>query len=210
MSRLLRLWQNKLFCQNERKIYSELLAGKNEVYPSPNLVALGDFWRNIFESPVKQTWSLLGLMTSRTSLKISYMLWKNLLLMRFVLMVVCPCYPNGLLLVLMVSRVSGLNNLHTALKPVILSNFNTMLENGSHIPSWFPSGRTTMIPKASDATQPKNFCLITCLNVLYKLWTGCISELVLRHCAVNNVLHPTQKGCARGEPGCTDHLLLNS
>ena len=45
--RLLRLWQNKLFHQNERKFYSELLADKNEVYPSPNLVALEDFWRNI-------------------------------------------------------------------------------------------------------------------------------------------------------------------
>ena len=32
----------------------------------------------------------------------------------------------------------------------------------------------------------------------------------MSHCVVNNVLHPTQKGCARGQLGCVDHLLLNS
>jgi len=30
------------------------------------------------------------------------------------------------------------------------------------------------------------------------------------HCEVNNVLHSVQKGCARGQFGSTDHLLLNS
>ena len=32
----------------------------------------------------------------------------------------------------------------------------------------------------------------------------------MSHCVVNNVLHPAQKGCARGQLGCVDHLLLNS
>ena len=98
----------------------------------------------------------------------------------------------------------------TALRSVIISHFNNMLKDGSLIPSWFPKGKTILIPKASDTEQPKNFRPITCLNILYKLWTGCISEVVLRHCVVNNVLHPAQKGCVRGEFGCTDHLLLNS
>ena len=98
----------------------------------------------------------------------------------------------------------------TALKPVLISHFNSMLESGSFIPSWFPSGRAILIPRASDTMQPKNFYPITCLNVLYKLWTGCISELVLQHCAVNSVLHPAQNRCAKGELGYTDHLLLKS
>jgi len=85
-----------------------------------------------------------------------------------------------------------------------------MLQDSSLIPSWFPKGKTILIPKATDTEQPKNFRPITCLNVLYKLWTGCVNEIVLRHCVVNNVLHPAQKGCARGEFGCIDHLLLNS
>ena len=71
-------------------------------------------------------------------------------------------------------------------------------------------GQNYLDSKAPDTVQPKNFGPITCLNVLYKLWIGYISELVLRRCVVNNVLRPAQKGCARSELGCTDHLLLNS
>ena len=96
-----------------------------------------------------------------------------------------------------------------ALRPVLLSYFNDML-NGANIPVWFPTGRTVLIPKASDTTLPNNFRPITCLNVLYELWTDCITELLLHHCDINNILHPAQKGCARGQFGCTDHLLLNS
>ena len=67
-----------------------------------------------------------------------------------------------------------------------------------------------LISKASDTTLPKKIRPITCLNVMYKLWTGCITGLLSNHCAANNILHPAQKGCARSQLGCTDHLLLNS
>ena len=52
-SRLLRQWQNKLFRQNEKRFYSELLKGTDEVHPSPDLAALESFWKNIFENPAK-------------------------------------------------------------------------------------------------------------------------------------------------------------
>ena len=49
-----------------------------------------------------------------------------------------------------------------------------------------------------------------CLNVVYKLWTSCLTQVLMHHCVVNEVLHPAQKGCAQGQLGCVDHLLLNS
>lgn len=67
-----------------------------------------------------------------------------------------------------------------------------------------------LIPKSSNTTMAKNFRPITCLNVMYKLWTACLTELLMAHCAVNDVLHPAQKGCARNQLGRTDHLLLNN
>jgi len=85
-----------------------------------------------------------------------------------------------------------------------------MLQDGSNIPTWLLVGQTILIPKSSDTTIPKNFKLITCLNVIYKLWTACITKVLMAHCAVNDILHPTQKGCARTQLGCTDHLLLNN
>ena len=45
----------------------------------------------------------------------------------------------------------------TALRSVIVSHFNNMLKDGSLIPSWFPKGKTILIPKASDTEQPRIF-----------------------------------------------------
>lgn len=45
------------------------------------------------------------------------------------------------------------------------------------IPVWFAEGRIILISKSSDSFVLKDFRPITCLNVLYKLWTACISYL---------------------------------
>ena len=97
-----------------------------------------------------------------------------------------------------------------ALHQSLLLLFNAMLKNDYCFPSWFPIGRTVLIPKNINTSMAKNFRPITCLNVLYKLWTSCITALMIHHCEVNNILHSAQKGCARGQFGYTDHLLLNS
>ena len=70
-----------------------------------------------------------------------------------------------------------------------------------------PVGRTLLIPKATDLTNPKNYRPITCLNIIYKMWTGCLTTLMLNHCDNHQILH---QGCSRGQQGCVDHLLLTS
>ena len=44
-----------------------------------------------------------------------------------------------------------------ALRSVVLAHFNTLLSDGSLISPWFPTRRTILILKTSDATQPKKF-----------------------------------------------------
>jgi len=66
------------------------------------------------------------------------------------------------------------------------------------------------MPKTNDSTNPRNYCPIACLNVAYKVWTGCLTSLMSDHCATNQLIHPAQKGCAKGQYGCTDHLLLTN
>ena len=97
-----------------------------------------------------------------------------------------------------------------ALHVRLLQCYNDILNDISIIPAWFPKGRTILLPKSHDTTLPKNFRPITCLNVVYKLWSSCLTQVLMYHCDVNEVLHPAQKGCARGQLGCVDHLLLNS
>ena len=75
---------------------------------------------------------------------------------------------------------------------------------------WFPVGRTLLLPKKLDVTNPQNFHPITCLNVVYKVWTSCLTSLMLHHCESHQLIHPAQKGCSRGQYGCIDHLLLTN
>ena len=67
-----------------------------------------------------------------------------------------------------------------------------------------------LIPKASDMTTPQNYHPITCLNIVYKLWTSCMTIIMNIHCENNHIMHPTQKGCSHGQQGCVDHLLLTN
>jgi len=71
------------------------------------------------------------------------------------------------------------------------------------LPVWFPVRRTLLIPKA---TNPKNYRPITCLNIIYKMWTRCLTTLMLNHCDGHQILHLAQKGCSRDQQGCVDHL----
>ena len=55
--RLLSLWQNKLFRQNEKKFHAKVLKSKDTNYVSPDLTALKLFWRKIFETPAKASFN---------------------------------------------------------------------------------------------------------------------------------------------------------
>ena len=197
-----------LFRQDEKKFYSELLGGKDVDQKPPDLVQLEQFWRNIFENSAQANlcspW--LDDFSSQLGAK-SFTAGPP---------IIDESSFDGCLKRLRNWAAPGPDGIQgfwikrfSALRSVLLSHFNILL-TGAPIPVWFPIGRTILIPKALDTTLPKNFRPITCLNVMYKLWTGCVTELLLNHCAANNILHPAQKGCARGQLGCTDHLLLNS
>ena len=88
--------------------------------------------------------------------------------------------------------------------------FHMFLVGDEALPVWFPVGRTLLLPKKLDVTNPQNFHPITCLNVVYKVWTSCLTSLMLHHCESHQLIHPAQKGCSRGQYGCIDHLLLTN
>ena len=205
-TRLLRHWQNLLFRQDEKKFYSELLGGKDVDQKPPDLVQLELFWRNIFENSTQaklcSPW--LDDLSSQLAAK-SFTVGPP---------IIEESSFDGCLKRLRNWAAPGPDGIQgfwikrfSALRSVLLSHFNILL-TGAPIHVWFPIGRTILFPKAPDTTLPKNFRSITCLNVMYKLWTGCITELLLNHCATNNILHPAQKGCARGKVVSSDDIPL--
>jgi len=206
-SRVLRRKQNSLFRHNEKAFYTTLQQNVSKDLPFPDLQDLQSFWQGLFEKTcnanLQASWlNELSSVSNETITEASH--------------IDEDCFSRC---------VSKLRNWASpgpdgiqgfwikqfpALHQSLLLLFNGMMKNDSCVPSWFPSGRTLLIPKNANTSMAKSFRPITCLNVLYKLWTSCITELMVRHCELNNILHPAQKGCVRGQFGSTDHLLLNS
>lgn len=87
--------------------------------------------------------------------------------------------------------------------------FNEFLLGNKPIPSWLVEGRTVLIPKTGDLSNPKNYRPITCLNTLYKIFTGVLHERIL--CTIGPVWHSVyeQRGSKRGMAGCKDNLLVD-
>ena len=208
--RLLRQWQNSLFSRNERAFYANLQKSSSKELIPPDIDELKAFWQGVFEKDAKanlqSTWIQdLGDRVSSDDMSTNEVpnIDADCLIccIRKLRNWAAPG-PDGV----QVFWIKRMSVLHSHL----LVHFQAMLRDGTCIPGWLPCGRTVLIPKSIDSTQPKNYRPITCLNVLYKLWSSCLTHLITGHCQSLQILHPSQKGCAPGQFGCIDHLLLNS
>nr|CAH7741340.1 unnamed protein product [Callosobruchus chinensis] len=87
--------------------------------------------------------------------------------------------------------------------------FNSWLNQEQPIPAWFVEGRTVLLPKTGDLSEPKNYRPITCLNACYKLFTRILYMRILE--AVNPVFLAVyeQRGSKKGVAGCRDNLLID-
>lgn len=87
--------------------------------------------------------------------------------------------------------------------------FTSLITGLEHIPTWLTEGRTVLIPKKGNLSDPKNYRPITCLNTVYKAFTSILNERILRH--IEPVWREIyeQRGSKRGVSGCRDNLLID-
>ena len=71
-----------------------------------------------------------------------------------------------------------------------------LLEEG--LPSWFTSGRTSLLWKDSEGNVASNYRPITCLPLMWKLLTGVIAHQMYAHLDQEKLLPEEQKGCRKG------------
>ena len=72
------------------------------------------------------------------------------------------------------------------------------------------SGRTTLIVKdKTKGNLVSNFRPITCLPMMWKLFTGIIAEEIYSHLESNNILPVEQKGCRKKSRGTKDQLIID-
>ena len=63
--------------------------------------------------------------------------------------------------------------------------FTKIKEDNTDIPTWWPTGRTVLLPKTKSLEDEKDYCPITCLNTSYKIMTGVVAKYMREHTIKN-------------------------
>ena len=97
----------------------------------------------------------------------------------------------------------------TTLHDTIVQQLGEILTS-REVPSWMVNGKTTLIVKdKTKGNLVSNFRPITCLPMMWKLFTGIIAEEIYSHLESNNILPVEQKGCRKKSRGNKDQLLID-
>eukprot|EP00794_Sanderia_malayensis_P021445 gene21445-biopygen423 len=84
-----------------------------------------------------------------------------------------------------------------------------MLDGEAEIPNWLMTGKTTLIHKGGETTDPANYRPIACLNTAYKIMTACLSDVLMRHTRTFGLLPCEQRSMRTGSWGTIECLLLD-
>ena len=91
----------------------------------------------------------------------------------------------------------------------IVDQMNELLNTGE-VPQWMTKGKTCLILKdKTKGNLVSNFRPITCLPVMWKLFTGMLAEEIYEHLDLENLLPDEQKGCRRNSRGTKDQLIID-
>ena len=83
------------------------------------------------------------------------------------------------------------------------------LLTGKEFPPWLAKGTTYLIAKNRETANPKNYRPITCLNIMYKIYTALMAGKTYKYLEGAKLLPIEQKGCRKGTKGCLDQLLIS-
>ena len=97
------------------------------------------------------------------------------------------------------------SSLHESIASHLMSCLTT-----SALPEWMTTGRTYLLLKdPAKGPLPSNYRPITCLPVMWKLFSGLISDSIYLHLETQNLLPPEQKGCKRNSRGYKEQLMID-
>ncbi len=100
-----------------------------------------------------------------------------------------------------------------AVKECLLETFQEWLKYPSLIPDEMLKGKTTLLFKGGESTQPKNYRPITCLNIVLKVFTTIIKNKIERKLAMNPMekqISLNQLGCKKMSYAAKEGLLVST
>ena len=84
-----------------------------------------------------------------------------------------------------------------------------ILDQTCGAPDWLVRGRTVLIPKEGSTGQPDQYRPITCLNTMYKLLTGMLTAILMKHVIEKDLLPEEQKALRKRRRGCLDAIVID-
>ena len=197
---------NKLFAENPRKVYRELISDTIEVDKPPQKEDLETFWRPLYETEKQHQegpWvekiiesnepkpKMIGIRFDRETIKRKLTQFGNF-------------------------KTPGIDRIPNfwlkkleALHPHLADSFDNLVSNQAELPDWLTRGNTSLLPKSHETHLPNKYRPICCLNTTYKLLTGIIADAIYDHLDRGDYLEKEQKGCIRSRFGTKDQLLVN-
>ena len=206
-SRIQQYRQNRLFQGNQRALYQEIGGAKRQRQIPPNENEAKEFWKELWEKEVSHSSEADWLEQVKNEMK-DKKKQENVSLEK-----------NDLLQQLMKTsnwKSPGRDGIQgfwlkkfEILHDELLSHLNECVGK-EDVRSWLVASRTVLIQKDQNkGNAAGNYRPIACLNVIWKVFTGILSEKLYTHVESNGILPEEQKGCRRRSRGTKDQLLID-
>ena len=198
---------NRLFQQEQKKVYQEFNGEKKGDNAVPDSEESKKFWSNIWSKNEDHN-SEAEWLKELKSEKGQYQ-QENIVITEGMVKQSCQKLPNW--------KAPGpdgvqgywfkkITNLHRR----IATQMNSMINNGVRIPEWMTKGRTVLCQKdPTKGNEVGNFRPISCLPLMWKLLTSVLADSIYSYLEENELLPTEQKGCRRKSRGTKDQLLID-
>ena len=217
--KILRYQQNKTFETNQGRVYRDLreggggklaggLEGKDDSENELDAEKARGFWEGIWGMGVQHNAAAEWIQDVASMLEGDVSLQDDLVISLDMVRKFVGKMPNW--------KAPGPDHVQwfwvkkfTSLHGRVATALNRCLCSGN-VPEWMNVGKTVLIQKDPDkGVAPSNYRPITCLPVMWKLFSGVMSDSIYEHLDEKGLFPLEQKGCKRGSYGTKDQLMVN-
>ena len=91
----------------------------------------------------------------------------------------------------------------------MLNAMKEWLNDPEKLSDWLLLGRTVLIPKTENVDKVEEYRPITCLNTVYKIFTGLVGYFIKHHVIINRIWDENQFGTRENVLGTVEMLLVD-